>query len=76
MASMTVSEARAALPRLLTRVDAGEEITITRRGKPVAVVVRPDAFVVGGQLRRWTEQLSSMRFWSRRAPPLCPRLWA
>ncbi len=39
---MSVSEARAALPRLLDRVLAGEEVTITRHGKPVAVVVRPD----------------------------------
>ncbi|MGC8513215.1 MAG: type II toxin-antitoxin system Phd/YefM family antitoxin [Acidimicrobiales bacterium] len=41
--SMTVSEARAALPRLLDRVNAGEEVTITRHGKPAAVLVRPDA---------------------------------
>jgi prevent-host-death family protein len=41
--SMTVSEARAALPQLLDRVGAGEEVTITRHGKPVAVLVRPDA---------------------------------
>lgn len=40
---MTVSEARAALPAVLDRVSAGEEITITRHGQPVAVVVRPDA---------------------------------
>ncbi|MBO0730745.1 MAG: type II toxin-antitoxin system Phd/YefM family antitoxin [Acidimicrobiaceae bacterium] len=40
--SMTVSEARAALPRLLDRVGAGEEVTITRHGRPVAVLVRPD----------------------------------
>lgn len=40
---MTVSEARAALPQILDRVLAGEEVTITRHGKPVAVVVRPDA---------------------------------
>lgn len=39
---MTVSEARAALPEVLTRVAAGEEITITRYGSAVAVVVRPD----------------------------------
>jgi antitoxin (DNA-binding transcriptional repressor) of toxin-antitoxin stability system len=39
---MTVSEARAALPQLLDRVVAGEEVTITRHGKPVAVVIRPD----------------------------------
>jgi antitoxin (DNA-binding transcriptional repressor) of toxin-antitoxin stability system len=47
MAMMTVSEARAALPEVLTRVAAGEEITITRYGSAVAVVVRPD--VVWGQ---------------------------
>lgn len=40
---MTVSEARAALPQLLDRVLAGEEVTITRHGQPVAVVVRPDS---------------------------------
>jgi antitoxin (DNA-binding transcriptional repressor) of toxin-antitoxin stability system len=39
---MTMTEARAALPRVLDRVAAGEQITITRRGKTVAVVVRPD----------------------------------
>lgn len=42
MAMMTVSEARAALPEVLTRVAQGEEITITRYGSPIAVVVRPD----------------------------------
>ena len=42
MAIMTVSEARASLPELLTRVEAGEEVTITRHGRPVAVLVRPD----------------------------------
>lgn len=39
---MTVSEARAALPQLLERVTEGEEVTITRHGRAVAVVVRPD----------------------------------
>ena len=39
---MTVSEARAVLPEVLTRVAQGEEITITRYGSPIAVVVRPD----------------------------------
>jgi prevent-host-death family protein len=43
MTSMTVSEARAALPELLSRVEGGEEVTITRHGRPVAVLVRPDA---------------------------------
>jgi prevent-host-death family protein len=43
MASIPVSEARAALPELLTRVEGGEEVTITRHGRAVAVLVRPDA---------------------------------
>jgi len=43
MVSMTVSEARAALPELLRRVEQGEEVVITRHGRTVAVVVRPDA---------------------------------
>ena len=41
MTSMTVSEARAALPELLTRVEGGEEVTITRHGRPVAVLISP-----------------------------------
>ena len=40
---MSVSQARAALPDLLSRVEGGEEVTITRHGQPVAVLVRPDA---------------------------------
>ncbi len=42
MAVMTVSEARAALPEILNRVAEGEEITITRHGRAVAVIIRPD----------------------------------
>ena len=40
---MTISEARAELPAVIDRVSAGEEVTITRHGTPVAVMVRPDA---------------------------------
>jgi antitoxin (DNA-binding transcriptional repressor) of toxin-antitoxin stability system len=43
MSTMSVTEARAALPELLDRVLAGEEVTITRHGQAVAVVIRPDA---------------------------------
>ncbi len=42
MTAMTVSQARAALPEVLNRVADGEEITITRHGRAVAVIVRPD----------------------------------
>lgn len=40
--TMTVSEARAALHDLLERVRQGEEVTLTRHGEAVAVVLRPD----------------------------------
>lgn len=53
MAMMTISEARAALPEVLDRVAGGEEVTITRHGHPVAVVIRPDILWsrrVGGAL--------------------------
>ena len=40
---MSVSEARASLPEVLDRVIDGEEVTITRHGLEVAVLVRPDA---------------------------------
>jgi len=43
MAKLTVTEARAILPEILDRVADGEEITITRHGEAVAVVLRPDA---------------------------------
>lgn len=51
---MTVSKARAALPQILQRVLAGEEVTITRHGEPVAVLVRPDTL----RVRRASQRLS------------------
>lgn len=52
---MSVSEARAALPEILDRVLAGEEVTITRHGEAVAVVVRPDTL----RARRADEALAA-----------------
>lgn len=43
MTTFTVTEARAALPELLTRVEGGEEVTITRHGRAIAVLVAPGA---------------------------------
>ncbi|MGO8958912.1 MAG: type II toxin-antitoxin system Phd/YefM family antitoxin [Streptosporangiaceae bacterium] len=42
MTTLTISQARASLPELVTRVEEGEEVTITRHGRAVAVLVRPD----------------------------------
>jgi antitoxin (DNA-binding transcriptional repressor) of toxin-antitoxin stability system len=41
--TVSVSEARAALPDILELVRTGNEVTLTRHGVPVAVIVRPDA---------------------------------
>ena len=46
MSTVPVSEARAILPDLLDRVLAGEEVTLTRHGRAVAVMVRPDVLRV------------------------------
>jgi antitoxin (DNA-binding transcriptional repressor) of toxin-antitoxin stability system len=43
MTQVSVSEARAILPEILDRVELGEEITITRHGRPAAVLLRPDS---------------------------------
>jgi antitoxin (DNA-binding transcriptional repressor) of toxin-antitoxin stability system len=40
---LTVSEVRARLAEVLDRVEAGAEIIITRRGRPAAALLRPDA---------------------------------
>jgi antitoxin (DNA-binding transcriptional repressor) of toxin-antitoxin stability system len=43
MTQLSVSEARTILTEVLDRVERGEEITITRHGRPAAVLLRPDA---------------------------------
>lgn len=43
MPTWNVTDARSALPEILRLVDAGEDVTLTRHGRAVAVVVRPDS---------------------------------
>jgi antitoxin (DNA-binding transcriptional repressor) of toxin-antitoxin stability system len=75
MTTMTASEARASLPEILDRVLAGEEVTITRHGQPVAVVVRPDALIPRradealGSAQRLRELLAQGRTTRLRARP-------
>ncbi len=40
--SIPVTQARAELPRILEMIEDGDEVTLTRHGQPVAVIVRPD----------------------------------
>jgi len=42
MSAISLAEAKAHLSELIDRVEAGETIDITRRGKPVARLVAPD----------------------------------
>jgi prevent-host-death family protein len=60
MGQISATDARAALPDVLDRVEHGEEITITRHGRPIAVVVpigslrarrATDAFAAADRLR-------------------------
>ena len=56
MATVNVHEAKTHLSRLLARVEAGEEVTIARNGKPVArlsparTLGRPQPDVFKGQV--------------------------
>lgn len=43
MATITASTARQTLPAQLDRVEAGEEVSITRHGRVIAVLVSPHA---------------------------------
>lgn len=43
MRSVGTYEAKTHLPRLLSQVEKGESITITRRGRPIAKLVPADA---------------------------------
>ena len=47
MPTYSVAEAKNNLPKLLDKAIAGEEVTITRRGKPIARIV-PDRPAVTG----------------------------
>lgn len=43
MKTIGAYEAKTHLPRLLDEVEKGERITITKHGRPVAILVPPDA---------------------------------
>jgi prevent-host-death family protein len=70
VSTVSVSEARATLPELLDRVIGGEEVTITRHGQPVAVVVRPDAlrFRRAAQALSAADEIGELLEQARRAP--------
>jgi prevent-host-death family protein len=74
--SISITAARAQLPLILERVNAGEEVTLTRHGEPVAVVVRPDrlrtrrADSAFGEAERVADLLASARSRKLRKRPI------
>ena len=55
MSRSSVSTARQTLPEQLDRVEAGEEVSITRHGRVVAVLVRPDVLKARRASKVWDE---------------------
>lgn len=61
MDKVNLAEAKAHLSELVDRVEAGETVDITRRGKPVArltSVARPRKRIDAAQLRALTDSLA------------------
>jgi prevent-host-death family protein len=61
---MSVAQAKAHLSEILDRVEAGETVTITRRGRPVARVsgiVAPKKPIDFEALRRFRESIPPLR---------------
>jgi prevent-host-death family protein len=50
MSAYSVAEAKNNLPRLLNEALAGEDVTITRRGKPIARIVANSPAPIGDDL--------------------------
>jgi prevent-host-death family protein len=53
VSTISASAARQTLPAQLDRVERGEEVAITRHGRVVAVLVRPDALKVRRAPEAW-----------------------
>lgn len=64
MVAVDVAEAQRILPALLDRVEAGEEIAISRDGRVVAALVNPDALRTRqGRVATMWEQAARIREW-------------
>lgn len=59
--SLTIAEARASLADVVRRAERGEEVRITRRGVPVAVVraLRSDEDERAERFRTWVSRVST-----------------
>lgn len=61
MLSVGIFEAKAQLSQLVERVAQGEEVLVTRHGKPVARLVAPEASSDASALADWTAELRVFR---------------
>ncbi|MCL2483687.1 MAG: type II toxin-antitoxin system Phd/YefM family antitoxin [Propionibacteriaceae bacterium] len=67
MSMITVTEARKSLPRLVDQVQSGQEVTLTRHGQPVAVLIHPDSLArrrtsaIWGEVDRIEQALEQAR---------------
>lgn len=71
MATISASTARQSLPAQLDRVQAGEEIEITRHGRVVAVLVSPQVLKVRRAPEAWSRaEAIGVRLAQARGEPL------
>lgn len=63
MRQYSIAKARLSLSHLINNLEPGERITITRRGKTVAVLLTPDdyAHLAGEQRRSWWQVIEQFR---------------
>lgn len=59
---ISIAEAKNQLPALIHKAESGEAVTITRRGKPVAVVISFEEYErVRGAAASWMDRLDAWR---------------
>lgn len=61
MFSVGIFEAKARLSQLIERVAQGEEVLVTRHGKPVARLVAPEPLADGKAVADWAAELRAFR---------------
>jgi antitoxin (DNA-binding transcriptional repressor) of toxin-antitoxin stability system len=66
MRSIGLAQAKAQLSALLDAVESGDEVVITRRGQPVARLVRENAAAPNAGVQSWPDRL---RLFHSNQPP-------
>ena len=61
MLSVGIFEAKAQLSALIDRVARGEEVLVTRHGKPVARLVAPEVSADAAAVAEWAADLRAFR---------------